>query len=291
MAGKRIKVVHAAPHRLSAELQKLGFTDYEARVYIRLLQESPATAYELSKNTSVPRSNAYSALDALAQRGVVQPVSEDPVRYVAIPPEVVFDRIAKSTRQLCDDLADELGSMRKPEDEQFVWVLRDEKLVHEKIANMIDGARQHIWIKAADEILRRHKAELAAAAKRGTEILAVMFGKDADEFRFSGKTRVFLHEGNGVRMGTADNHFTVVVDHGEVMMANVEAEVFAAHTQNVSIVTMAESLIRHEYYLAEIFTRLPKEMTRAFGPHLFELRATCFTAEQLAAYKQRMGLA
>lgn len=290
MTAKRLKVVRTAPDGLSSEMQKLGFTDYEARIYVRLLQNSPATAYELSKNTSVPRSNTYSALDSLAQRGVVQPVSADPVRYVAVSPAIMLDRIAKSTRDLCDELTAKLTSIGKPEDAQFVWILRDEKLVHDKIASMIEMAERHIWIKAADAVIARHKAELARAAKRGVEILIVMFGKDAEAFRFSPGTRVFLHEGNGVRMGTADNLFTFAVDHGEVLTANVEAEVFAAHTRNLSIVTMAESLIRHEYYLAEIFAQLPEEMTRAFGPHLHDLRAACFTPEQLAAFKQRVGL-
>ena len=275
---------------LSSEMQKLGFTDYEARIYIQLLTTSPATAYELSKAAGIPRSNAYSALENLSRRAAVQAVSEDPVRYVAVAPGDMLARIASSARRLCDDLAESLSTIAKPEDTHTVWTVWGEAAVHEKIGAMIDQAGRHVWIKAADTVLRKHSAALRAAAERGAEILIVLFGEDAREFAFSDATRVYLHEGNGVRMGTADNLFTVTVDHQEALTATVGEDVFASYTLNRPIVTMAESLIRHDFYLAEIFQRFGPDIEAAFGLHLQALRAACFTPEQMAAFKERTGL-
>jgi Cd2+/Zn2+-exporting ATPase len=39
-----------------AELTAIGFTEYEARVYLTLLRENPATGYQLGKTSGIPRS-------------------------------------------------------------------------------------------------------------------------------------------------------------------------------------------------------------------------------------------
>lgn len=270
-------------------MRKLGFTEYETRIYMRLLRESPATAYEIAKATGVPRPNTYNALDTLAQRDVVLPVSADPVRYVPVPPEMVFGRIAASTRTICDDLAERLTTLSEPDDSRFVWTTHGDTAVHDHVRQMIEAAENHIWIKAGEGVVRRHAEALRTAAARGVSMVIVLFGDDGDEFRFSDAVRVVLHEGNGRRMGMADNLFTVIVDHEEVMTANIDGSVSGAHTRNRSIVVMALGLLRHEYYLAEIFRRLGGVMTAEFGPHLHDLRAEIFTPEQFAAFRAQIG--
>src|SRR3546814_3695882 len=88
-------------------------------------------------------------------------------------------------------------------------------------------------------------------------------------------------------MGTADNLFTLAIDQVEMLTAATDGDVIAAHTRNRPIVTMAESLVRHDYYMAEIFNRFGKEIDVAFGPHLRDLRIGCFTPEQIASFKER----
>ena len=36
-------------------LQDLGFSEYEAKAYVALLQSNPASGYQVSKELSVPR--------------------------------------------------------------------------------------------------------------------------------------------------------------------------------------------------------------------------------------------
>jgi sugar-specific transcriptional regulator TrmB len=272
------------------DLKRLGFTEYEARVYVQLLRSSPATAYEISKNSSVPRPNTYHALDALAQRAAVLPVSENPVRYVAADPQTFLDAISGQTRSLCADLALRLAAISPTRDDQYVWTLQGEQAVHEKIETLIGGSQKSIWIKAADDVLRLHKETLRQAAERGVEMLIVLFGFDADEFRFNDKCRVYIHEANGVRMGTADNLFTLEVDHVEMLTAAMDEGVTAAHTRNRPVVTMAGSLIRHDYYMAEIFSRFGREIDETFGPHLRDLRLAHFSPKQIESFMKRTGL-
>lgn len=289
LAGK-LAVTHTLSNDLLQDLKRLGFTEYEARVYVQLLRQSPATAYEIAKAASVPRPNTYHALEALAKRGAVLPVSENPIRYVAADPREFLNSISRQTKALCTDLAGKLATVAPIPDDQYVWTLRGDQVVHDKIEAMIADSRDSIWIKAADDVVRRHKRALKAAAERGVSILMVLFGFDAEEFRFTERCRIYIHEANGVRMGTADNLFTLAIDQVEMLTAATDGDVIAAHSRNRPIVTMAESLVRHDYYMAEIFSRFGKEIDIAFGPHLRDLRIGCFTPDQIASFKARTGL-
>jgi sugar-specific transcriptional regulator TrmB len=286
----KLTVSQAEPIEVAGDLKRIGFTDYEARIYVQLLRQSPATAYEIAKHAGVPRPNTYQALEALTQRRAVLPVSENPARYVAADPQQLFDTIARQTRSLCTDLAKRLSAVTAPPDDQYVWTLRGDASVHDKIDALIGDAREVLWIKAADEVLRRHADALRAAAQRGVEALIVLFGFDAAEFQFNERWRVYIHESNGVRMGTADNLFTISVDRTAMLTARMDGEVVAAHTRNKPIVNLAQSLVRHDYYMAEIFARFGPQIEEAFGLHLRDLRLACFSPAEVRSFKERTGL-
>lgn len=289
MAGK-LAVTQVLESDLLNDLKRLDFTEYEAKIYVQLLRQNPATAYEISKSSNVPRPNTYHALEALVQRGAVLPVSKNPCKYVAADPHDLFSTISRQTRSLCSNLAERLSLLAPTVDDQYVWTLRGEDAIHDKINALIAESREAIWVKAADQVLRRHKDALKAAAERGVGILVVLFGFDADEFRFTESCKVYIHEANGMRVGTADNLFTLAVDHKEMLTAAVEGDVIAAHTRNHPVVTMAEALIRHDYYMAEIFARFRPEIDALFGPHLRDLRLACFSPAQAISFKQTTGL-
>ena len=290
MTQQSIKVVKTGQDNLSLEMQKLGFTDYEARIYIYLLTSAPATAYEVSKNSGIPRPNTYNTIDSLVQRGVLQPVSRDPVRYAAVEYRVLLDRILNSTRTVCEDLSARFSALERPMNSGIVWTAHGEAHVYEKLRSMIGGACDKILIKASDTVLRTIAGDLKAAGRRGVQMTIVLFGTDPKEFRFNRKTVAILHEGDGKRNGVADNLFTIAVDHREVLAASLDGEIHATFTENPIIVTMAETMIRHEYYLAEMFTSMGGEIDQRFGPHLKALRRRCFTDDQFVRFQESLGL-
>ena len=276
---------------LVAKMRKLGLTDYEARILIVLVRRAPATAYELAKASGVPRPNAYSALESLQERGAVMPVSAKPVRYVALEPERFFGLIATRTQAICDELASGFDAFAAPERDIYVWNLEGEAIVDQKVAELIDSATTDIWLKGDTALLERHKDGLRrAAAKRGVALMIILFGTNPEDYQFTERCQVLIHEASGIRMGTADNLFTIVVDHTEMLTANEEGAIRAAHTQNQAVVKMALSLIRHDYYMAEIFKRFKDELDAGFGPHLALLRRRSYTENQIASFSEKTGI-
>ncbi|NNK77681.1 MAG: TrmB family transcriptional regulator [Litoreibacter sp.] len=270
-----------------SDLKLLGFSDYEARIYLAVLAKSPATAYEISNNSGVPRPNTYSVLKALAARKAVLPVSTNPIKYIPQPPESLFKSIAIQTGELCDTLADRLSAMNVDPGEQYVWDISGDTEVHGKVADMIAGATQVLWLKAEAAILHRHEAELRAATERGSRLVVILYGNNPDEFRFNDNCEIHEHEGSGFPMGFADNHFTLTVDDVETLTANVSPTVSATHTKNPAIVKMAISLLRHDYYMAEMFRALGPEIDAVFGPNLRSLRQHSYSDEQFAQFEER----
>ncbi|MGD9942641.1 MAG: TrmB family transcriptional regulator [Burkholderiaceae bacterium] len=262
------------------DLQRIGFSEYEARTYISLLQVNPATAYEVSKHSGLPRANTYGALDNLTKKRAVQPVTENPVRYAPVHPETLFDRLSSEINTVCDRLKSQLQEFHDDDRSDVVWSLSSQDQIEQKINELIDSATNHIWIKASTDILRQHLASLQRAAKRGVTLVFVVFGQDTEFLQLGPRTKIYLHEGNGVPIGGADNLFTVAIDFRVALTANVTDELTGAYTTNPSVVRMAETLIRHDFYMAEIMMAFPAQIEERFGPCLVKLRQRMFSTEQ-----------
>jgi HTH-type transcriptional regulator, sugar sensing transcriptional regulator len=270
---------------ISDDLRALGFTDYEMRAYLALLRDSPATAYQVSKESGLPRANVYPALEALTKKGAAQPVTESPARYVPVPPEVLFARLVQDVDAQCRRVASKLSRLRQSNGEEFVWSLRGDGAIRDKIESMIASVRSHIWIKAHLRMLEPHRDALLHAASRGVQVILILFGDPASlaEFKLDPPSRVYMHEGNGFEVGLANTLITVTRDFEEALTVNAAEGGFGAYTRNLPVVNMAESLIRHEIYLAEIFGQFGREIEATFGPALVSLRRNYLPAAQAEA--------
>lgn len=271
-------------------LRGFGLTDYEAQAYLALLQESPATAYQVSKERGLPRANVYAAVESLAKKGFAQPVTENPVRYVPVQPEALFARLLQDTDAQCRRVASKLSQLRRSAGEEYVWTLRGDDAIRAKIASMIGTARSHVWIKAHARLLEEHRAALLGAAARGTQVILILFGDSAAQrdYRLDPPSRVYMHESSGREVGLADSLVTVATDFEEALTVNTAEGGFGAYTRNLPVVNLAESLIRHEIYLAEIFGRFGAQIEAEFGPALVSLRRRYLPEPQASALLERL---
>lgn len=271
------------------ELQLLGFSDYEVRTYTALLKESPATAYQISKTANIPRANTYSVLESLTHKNAVIKVSLNPGRFMPVPPSTLFKKIAEDTYARCTYLEEELTKLDATDSTEAVWTVEGQVKVENKITEIIAQSKRHIWIKAHKNVLEPFVPELKKAAKRGISLLIILFGADHDPFNIKGEVVVLPHEGNGVRMGDADNYFTITTDFKMALTSSFTDGPLAAFTKYRPVVTMAESLIRHDLYMAEIFLKFGKQIEEEFGPHLYKLRSRYFSADQMVKFSQTIN--
>ncbi len=69
---------------------------YEVKLWAALLSRGVSTAGELSDIADVPRSRSYDVLESLEKKGFVVMKTGKPIKYIAIPPTEVVDRVRKN---------------------------------------------------------------------------------------------------------------------------------------------------------------------------------------------------
>jgi sugar-specific transcriptional regulator TrmB len=69
---------------------------YEARIWTALLSRGVSTAGELSNISDVPRSRTYDILESLEKKGFVLMKIGKPIKFVALKPEEVVERVKKN---------------------------------------------------------------------------------------------------------------------------------------------------------------------------------------------------
>ncbi len=258
---------------LAVVLRELGFTDYEARAYVALAATQPATAYEIANKASLPRANVYAALHNLEARGAIQPVTENPVRYVPVDPEHFFRRIQRTTAGHCEDVIRAMRHDMKPAESAYVSIYRGDQEVRAKLTDMIGRAREHIWLKGPVALIEPHAAALAAAARRGAMVFLILFGKSVPGLKPHKLIQLIPHEGDGEPHGPpSDRMLTAAVDSEGMLIASFTGIAKASFARDYSIVYVIETLLLHEVYLAEIHAAFGRQLDSRFGRQLARLR-------------------
>jgi sugar-specific transcriptional regulator TrmB len=62
-------------------LERYGFTENEAAVYVFLLKRLEATAFETAKETEIPRTTVYTILESLKKQGIITQFRKNNIAY------------------------------------------------------------------------------------------------------------------------------------------------------------------------------------------------------------------
>ena len=84
---------------------------YEARIWTALLSRGVSTAGELSDIGHVPRSRAYDVLESLEKKGFVVMKLGKPIKYIAVDPKEVVERVKKSIQLEANQNIDKLREL------------------------------------------------------------------------------------------------------------------------------------------------------------------------------------
>lgn len=72
---------------------------YEVKIWTALLSRGVSTAGELSDIANVPRSRSYDVLESLEKKGFVVMKLGKPIKYIAVPPAEVLERVKKNVKE------------------------------------------------------------------------------------------------------------------------------------------------------------------------------------------------
>ena len=88
-----------------------GLNLYEVRIWTALLSRGVSTAGELSDIGNVPRSRAYDILESLEKKGFIVMKLGKPIKYIAVDPKEVAERVKKLIRREAEENVQKLKEL------------------------------------------------------------------------------------------------------------------------------------------------------------------------------------
>lgn len=95
---------------LVGKLQKLRFTENEAKVYVGLLSLGEATAREIHESTHVPRPKIYATLERMSKKKYVEIIEGTPAYFRCIAPEELIERLRYEFLFSLNEVLEEVNS-------------------------------------------------------------------------------------------------------------------------------------------------------------------------------------
>ncbi len=247
---------------LLTELTAIGFTEYEAKVYLALLRENPATGYQISKKSGVPRSMVYETLSRLYARGAVLETVEDRATlYRPLPPDQLLDRYEAEHRRLLDRLRRGLNELFTAPVEEYVWALSGRASVLAYAGQMIARAKEEIYLVLPDDALTILRDGITAAWERGIDVSALLTG--GQDLPVG---RVARHPPLESEIQELIGTLLVVTDRREALIASTERETTATITRNANLVLIARQFVWMELFTQRIYERLGGELLERLDP-------------------------
>ncbi len=88
---------------------------YEVKIWTALLSRGTSTAGELSDIANVPRSRSYDVLESLEKKGFVVVKLGKPIKYLAVDPNEVVERVKKNIKQHATEASNRLDELKDTE--------------------------------------------------------------------------------------------------------------------------------------------------------------------------------
>ncbi len=168
------------------KIKDFGLNSYEAKIWTALLSRGVATAGELADISNVPRSRSYDVLESLEKKGFIVMKIGKPIKYIAVPPEEVVERVkkrvnkeAESMLSMMDELKDssilkELMQLHNTgidsiEPSDISGAVKGQGNIYDHLNLMIKNAEKSILIVTSEEGLIRKSDSLIRQLKKANE--------------------------------------------------------------------------------------------------------------------------
>ncbi len=161
------------------DMKKLGFSEYECKAYLTLLEDYPLNGYALSKNSGIPRSRIYEVLKNLITKQMVFEQAEEKNKlYYPMEPDIFIKKLKENYQAVFSNISQYAGNLYKTkrQDDKLV-VIKGRQNIISFLNLLIKGAEKRIALSIWDEEIREITPELDNALKRGVMLRGIYFGE------------------------------------------------------------------------------------------------------------------
>jgi sugar-specific transcriptional regulator TrmB len=166
-------------------LKDLGFTEYEAKIYLALLYLKKADTRTIAKETKIPQTKAYQVAKKLIERGFLKIVAGHPIMFEVVEPSIAFskpleelEKKSENARKIITEMQETFQKTQKLGEEEIATYMNFEVL-KEELKKLDKLAKNEICIYSRFERVEEDLVEsLEKAVKRKVNIKVVGAIKD-----------------------------------------------------------------------------------------------------------------
>jgi sugar-specific transcriptional regulator TrmB/uncharacterized low-complexity protein len=187
-------------------LKNLGFTDLEAKCLHVLAESGTQTGYEIAKQLGVSRSNVYSALQKLAEKGAVLTSHGEPTHYQSVPIEEIGERVEAELQASIRYVKEHMPKQGAHRSEYFS--LEGDAKVLDRIRTELRKAKAEVLCDLWAQEAQLLKEDLRKVPAQGVRLLVSTIGDaslPSGVQQFSHKRDAIWNERNGRK-------FTLLID-------------------------------------------------------------------------------
>lgn len=141
------------------KIQSLGFSQYEAKTYVSLVRLGPTSAYQVSKESGIPRARIYEILNGLEEEGIVikEEINES-VQYSPLPVDVFLESVQSKWDHTYKSISNTLKHFEKtePMSDNRVITLKGERHILAFCRTLLQKAEKRVvvslWNKMYEEL-------------------------------------------------------------------------------------------------------------------------------------------
>jgi len=153
-------------------LTNFNLTKQEATLYVLLLKSGQLTGYEAAKQTGISRSNTYTALAGLVDKGAAYVLEEGKVtRYTPVAPADFCSNKISYLEEVKKDILRQLPVLSN--DAEGYITIKGAREIINKLRNTVSQAQARIYISANTRMLELLTPELTAALQRGLKVVII----------------------------------------------------------------------------------------------------------------------
>jgi HTH-type transcriptional regulator, sugar sensing transcriptional regulator len=153
-----------------AALEALGLTELEARVYLWLLTDHPATGYRIAREIGKPVANTYKALETLHAKGAIEITEAKKRLYTPSPPQDLLRRMREQYTANINTVEKQLKALKPSVRDTRIYQLSNTAQVIERSRSILAAARRVVVADAFPAILDRLAPDLRKAAARRVDV-------------------------------------------------------------------------------------------------------------------------
>ncbi|MGA3192374.1 MAG: helix-turn-helix domain-containing protein [Candidatus Bathyarchaeia archaeon] len=164
-----------------SRLKELELPTHEALAYVTLLTHSNMTAGALCKETGIPDSKIYHALDGLSKKGMLIVQRGNPNIYRSVPPKEAVASLKQQMTEafnekmmeadvLVDVLTPIYESAEKSEELEVAYIIRGQKNIINRMKALIEASRKEITIFISVPAVLRELKEPLTKAKESRRV-------------------------------------------------------------------------------------------------------------------------